>query len=229
MLFSQFLSGLLFLYAYVGNQTTFPEPLSAAEERACLHRLQQGDQNARETLITHNLRLVAHIAKKYAKAGRDSDDIISIGTIGLIKAVSTFDPNKGVALSSYASRCVENEILMSIRAEKKQVAEVSFGEPIGMDGDGNDITLLDILGSDPDTVVEEVGRRMDAARVRGAMNRALTARERAVVQMRYGLTGGRCMPQREIAAFLGISRSYISRIEKKALQKLTAALSEREK
>ena len=221
----QFLSDLLFFYAYVGSQATFPEPLPEKEERACLERMKGGDQEARDTLITHNLRLVAHIAKKYIRAGRDNDDMISIGTIGLIKAVATFDPSKGVALSSYASRCVENEILMSIRTEKKQVAEVSFTEPIGMDGDGNDITLMDILGSEPDTVADEVGRRLDADKVRTEMERILTQRERAVINMRYGLSGGYCMPQREVAAMLGISRSYISRIEKKALTKLTAALA----
>lgn len=221
----QLLSDLLIFYAYVGSQTTFPEPLCEKEEKACIARLKAGDEEARELLITHNLRLVAHIAKKYIRAGRDSDDMISIGTIGLIKAVSTFDPDKGVALSSYASRCVENEILMSLRAEKKQVAEVSFAEPIGMDGDGNDITLVDILGSEPDTVADEVHRRLDADKVHAVMEKVLSRRERAVVSMRFGLIGGYCMPQREVAQFLGISRSYISRIEKKALLKLTAALS----
>lgn len=222
-------SDLLFLYAYVGNSITFPEPLCAADERACILRMQAGDDAARDTLIEHNLRLVAYIARKYVRAGRDSDDVVSIGVIGLIKAVSTYDPAKGVALSSYASRCVENEILMSLRVEKKQVGEVSFSEPIGTDSDGNDVSLGDILGTDADAVIEEVQSRMDAERVNRVMLRALTRRERTVVSMRFGLGGGYRMTQREIAGMLGISRSYISRIEKKAIQKLTQALREEER
>jgi len=220
----QWLGDLFFFAAYVSATGSFPEPLTAEEERACIERMLRGDADAREELIEHNLRLVAHIARKYAKTGRDCDDLISIGAIGLIKAVTTYDPKKGVALSSYASRCVENEILMSIRVERKQVSEVSFSESIGMDGDGNDISLSDILGTDPDTVVDEVGRRMEVERIRSAMAACLTKRERIVVELRFGLRGGYRMTQREIASFLGISRSYISRIEKKALQKLSCAL-----
>lgn len=222
----QLFSDLLFFAAYVGTTNTFPEPLNAQEEHACIERMIKGDADARDILIEHNLRLVAHIAKKYIRAGRDCDDIISIGTIGLIKAVSTYDPAKGVALSSYASRCVENEILMSLRVEKKQVSEVSFGEPIGMDGDGNDIALSDILGTDPDTVIDEVQRRMDADRIRRILRQCLTKRERTVIELRYGLGGEFRMTQREVAKVLGISRSYISRIEKKAMSKLTAALAQ---
>ncbi|MEG1524022.1 MAG: RNA polymerase sporulation sigma factor SigK [Clostridia bacterium] len=224
----QFFSDLLFLAAYVGTANAFPEPLAAEEERDCIARMLRGDISARETLIEHNLRLVAHIAKKYIRAGRDSDDVISIGTIGLIKAVSTYDPAKGVALSSYASRCVENEILMSIRVERKQVPEVPLYEPIGMDGDGNDIALCDILGTDPDTVIDEVQRRLDVQLIHRIMNHSLTSRERTVIEMRFGLFGGFRMTQREVARTLGISRSYISRIEKKALMKLTTALAQAE-
>ena len=221
----QLFSDLLLFAAYVGSSSTFPEPLSPAEEKECLLRMGEGDARSKEKLIEHNLRLVAHIAKKYIRAGRDSDDVISIGTIGLIKAVSTFDPAKGVALSSYASRCVEIEILMSIRVEKKQVPEVSLGEPIGVDGDGNDIALSDILGTEPDTVTLEVERRLDAEMLRSVMARVLTRREQTVIGLRFGLAGGYRMAQREVADLLGISRSYISRIEKKALQKLTDALA----
>lgn len=221
----QWFGDLFFFAAYVNATGSFPEPLNAQEERACLMRMQAGDPRARDELIEHNLRLVAHIARKYARAGRDSDDLISIGSIGLIKAVSTYDPTKGVALSSYASRCVENEILMSIRAERKQAAEVSLSEAIGADGEGNDVMLGDILGTDADAVIDEVGRLFEAERIRGAMARHLGARERVVIELRFGLNGGVRLTQREVAAFLGISRSYISRIEKKALQKLSAALA----
>lgn len=220
----QMISDLLFFAAYVGSANAFPEPLSAAEERECISRMQSGDSAARDQLIEHNLRLVAYIARKYARNGRDSEDVVSIGIIGLIKAVSTYDPGKGVALSSYASRCVENEILMSLRAEKKLVGEVSLNESIGMDSDGNDVSLCDILGTDADAVIDEVQSRMDAERVNRAMRLCLTARERTVVSLRFGIGGKYRMTQREIASMLGISRSYISRIEKRAMQKLTEAL-----
>ena len=220
----EFLHDLLLFAAYVGTAHTFPGQLSLDEEAEYLERLAQGDPVAREKLITHNLRLVAHIAKKYAKAGRDADDIISIGTIGLIKAVSTYDLKKGVPLSSYASRCIENEILMSIRQERKQVLEVSIHEAIGVDTDGNDVSFSDILGSDPDMIVDEVQSRMESELVRNILDNVLTERERKVIVLRYGLIGGYCMAQREVARILGISRSYVSRIEKKALATLNQAL-----
>lgn len=222
----QFLAELLFCAGYISHSNTFPAPLSAAEERAAIEQMRAGDEDARAKLIEHNLRLVAHIARKYVRSGRDSDDIVSIGSIGLIKAVSTFDPAKGASLSSYAGRCVENEILMSIRAEKKQAAEVSLTEPLGKDGEGNDVTLSDVLGSGEDDVPDTVLQRLESLRVSDAMKRALTARERAVISLRFGLHGRSRLTQQEIAAHLGISRSYISRIEKKAMQKLTAALKE---
>lgn len=220
----EILCDLFFFAAYVRSGSSFPGPLSQEEEQRCLQALAAGSEEARETLIAHNLRLVAHIAKKYARAGRDIDDLISIGTIGLIKAVSTFDVNKGSALSAYASRCVENEILMSLRAERKQVSEVSLSDAVGIDNDGNDVTLLDILGSDPDTVVDEVQARLDTERIRQTMQRVLTEREYVVVRLRFGLFGSYRMAQREVAELLGISRSYVSRIEKKALNKLNVAL-----
>ncbi len=219
------LTDFLFFAAYVGGGAAFPEPLNAAEEQECILRMQRGDEAARASLIEHNLRLVAHIARKYVRAGRDSDDVISIGTIGLIKAVSTFDPGKGTALSSYASRCVENEILMSLRAEKKLAPEISLNEPIGVDGDGGEIMLTDVLGTEEDTVTDEVARRMDAENVHRAMARALNKRESTVLRLRFGLCGGYRMTQREVARCMGISRSYISRIEKKALKKLTDYLA----
>lgn len=224
----EILCDLFFFAAYVRSDSSFPEPLTPAEERACIQRMQAGDEGARDELIEHNLRLVAYIARKYVRAGRDSDDVVSIGIIGLIKAVSTYDPAKGVALSSYASRCVENEILMSLRVEKKQVGEVSLNEPIGTDSDGNDVALCDILGTDADEVVDRVQSRLDAERVERAMQRALTPRERTVVSLRFGLGGRYRMTQREVAALLGISRSYVSRLEKKAMERLKAEL-ERER
>lgn len=215
---------LFFFAAYLSSPRSFPEPLLPSEERRLLEQMAAGDDEARQKLIEHNLRLVAFIARKYAKVGRDSDDIISIGTIGLIKAVSTYDVKKGVALSSYASRCVENEILMSIRAEKRQVSEVSLYDSIGTDSDGNDIALSDILGTDADTVLDAVQSSLDREQIREAMRKTLTERERRVLTLRFGLGGGYAMTQREIARLLGISRSYISRIEKKALLKMTNAL-----
>ena len=222
----QLLSRLLFCAGYVSHTNTFPAPLSLEEERMYVERMLSGDEEARAKLIEHNLRLVAHIARKYVRAGRDCDDIVSVGSVGLIKAVTTFDPGKGASLSSYAGRCVENEILMSIRAEKKQVAGVSLTDPIGTDSDGNDVTLSDILGTDAEMVTDVVFSRIDASRLNDAMQRVLSPRERAVVRMRYGLRGGNCFTQQQIAAYLGISRSYVSRIEKKAIAKLTEALME---
>ena len=207
---------------------SFPKPLSAREEIETFAALRAGDRSAREKIIRHNLRLVAHVCKKYYAATSNQDDLISIGTVGLIKAVSTFDPEKNSTLATYAARCIENEILMSLRAEKKQNGEVSLSDPIGVDGDGNEISLADILGSDPDQVQRDVESRIASEQVRCAVDAALSGRERTVIKLRYGLIGGRCMPQREVAALLGISRSYVSRLEKKAIGKLNAHLGQGE-
>ncbi|HWQ57826.1 MAG TPA: RNA polymerase sporulation sigma factor SigK [Clostridia bacterium] len=219
-LFLALLSKLFLFTGYVAQGSSFPEPLSAKEEVECLERMAKGDMAARSRLIEHNLRLVAHIAKKYASPRRDNDDLISIGTVGLIKAVSTFDKDKSSTLATYASRCIENEILMSLRAEKKRGCEISLSEPIGSDGDGNDISLSEVLGSDPDQVIHEAEKSIIAAQLERAIEAVLSAREKTVVRYRYGLVGGRCLAQREVAKLLGISRSYVSRLEKKALQKL---------
>ena len=220
----ELLQELFLLAGYVGGSGSFPPPLPAAEEARLVRQMRSGSEEAREKLITHNLRLVAHIAKKYVRCGRDADDVISIGTIGLIKAVSTFDAQKSTALSSYASRCIENEILMSIRLERKQVAEVSISEPIGLDSDGNNISIAEVLGTEPDIIFDAVRQRLDTERIFRTMQRALTERESTVVRLRYGLFGMQLLSQREIANLLGISRSYVSRIEKKALEKLNTAL-----
>jgi len=214
-----FFKDVFFFAAYV-NVRSFPEPLSEEEERECLKALMQGDEEARSKLIEHNLRLVAHISKKYTVSGRDHDDIISIGTVGLIKAVSTYDVNKGTTLATYAARCIENEILMSIRSEKKQAGEVSLHDSIGMDRDGNEIMLTDVLKSDETLVQDEVEMHLASEHIRSLMSEVLTDRERLVIELRFGIRNGYCMVQREIAKMLGISRSYISRIEKKALKKL---------
>ena len=220
----ELLQELFLLAGYVGGSGSFPPPLPAAEEARLVRQMQSGSEEAREKLITHNLRLVAHIAKKYVRCGRDADDVISIGTIGLIKAVSTFDAQKSTALSSYASRCIENEILMSIRLERKQVAEVSISEPIGLDSDGNNISIAEVLGTEPDIIFDAERQRLDTERIFRTMQWALTERESTVVRLRYGLFGMQRLSQREIANLLGISRSYVSRIEKKALEKLNTAL-----
>lgn len=216
---------LLEAIAFIGalKSNSFPQPLSAQEERKWLDRLLLGDEQARETLILHNLRLVAHIAKKYQKQERDREDLISIGTIGLIKAVSTFSEAKGT-LSAYAARCIENEILMSLRRERKLVETVSIEEPVGADKEGNELKLSDLVCTEADSIFEQVQGRLDAARVTETMRRVLTKRERAVLTMRFGLNDGRPLCQREVAGVMNISRSYVSRIEKKAMEKMRAAL-----
>lgn len=206
-----------------GGSGSFPRPLKAEEERMYLERMAQGDLEARNILIEHNLRLVAHVAGKYRNTGLENDDLISIGTIGLIKAVSTFSPESGTALATYAARCIENEILMVLRAGKKRRREVSMQEPVGADKEGNELTLLDILGTEGGEVEEEVERRSSAVRVRRLIRTALLPRERLVLELRYGLGGDAPAAQREVAQALGISRSYVSRIEKRAIEKLALA------
>ena len=219
----------LFFAGYL-KSTSFPKPLSAAEEQQTLTEHLAGSEEARERLILHNLRLCAHIAGKYASRGkmgrrRELDDLISIGTIGLIKAVDTFSPDKG-SLSGYASRCIENEIRMSLRTEKKLVGEVSMEEPLGRDREGNERTVLDLVGTDGSEIFEEVRRNLEGARLRTMMDRALKRREKLVLTLRFGLQGEEPMTQQQVADRIGISRSYISRIEKKAVFKLRLALQE---
>lgn len=218
-----FLKGLVFIAAYISNNV-FPQPLSEEDEAYYLHRLEQGDEEARNILIEHNLRLVVHIIKKFDVIGEDPDDLISIGTIGLIKAISTFNQNKGTKLATYASKCIENEILMFLRASKKTKGEVSLYVPIGIDKEGNEITLMDVLGTDPETVSEKVESFFEEQRLLEKV-RKLSKRERKVLELRYGLFSGLRRTQREIARMLGISRSYVSRIEKRAIKKLLNELS----
>lgn len=217
------LEGLWPLFAHLSGRSSFPKPLGAQEEKELVDRMLQGDSEAARLLTEHNLRLVAHIAKKYAAPGADSDDLVSVGSIGLMKAVSTFRPESG-KLSAYAARCVENEMLMYLRREKKTKMDVSLSEPIGSDKEGNEILLTDLLGTEPDMVPRQVEDDIEAARALRQMENVLTKRERTVVRLRTGLADGVPRAQHEVAAALGISRSYVSRIEKKALEKLRRAL-----
>ncbi|SES63726.1 RNA polymerase sporulation sigma factor SigK [Anaerobranca gottschalkii] len=211
------LKELALLVSYVKNNS-FPQPLSEEEEREYLERTIKGDKNARRKLIEHNLRLVAHIIKKYDNANIDNDDLISIGTVGLIKAIDTFDLDKGIKLATYAARCIENEVLMQIRANKKSRDDMSLEEPLGIDQEGNELTLMDILGIEID-FAEKINTNMNVEKMQSFLNK-LTPKERYVIDRRYGLLDGNYYTQREIAKQMKISRSYVSRIEKKAIRKL---------
>ena len=209
---------------------TFQQPLSTAEEAHYIQALQKGNNDeaakAREILIERNLRLVAHIAKKYQNVDEDMEDLISIGTIGLIKAISSFDAGKG-KLSTYASRCIDNELLMLLRSKKKSSREVSLFEPIGTDKEGNEINLLDIIEHEQEDVTEQMALCDNIKKMAGLLDKVLTDREREIIFLRYGLVTGKEVTQREIGDMLHISRSYVSRIEKKALQKLREEFGQR--
>ena len=198
---------------------SFPKPLTSAEEKEMLKRYFNGDMQARSILIERNLRLVAHIIKKYYTQNSDQDDLISIGTIGLIKGINTYRPDKGVRLATYASRCIENEILMHFRSSRKNASDISLSDSIDTDKDGNSISLLDIISSDED-MLEELSNQETCSRLARYVTESLTPQEADIITMRYGLGGKNPMTQRETASKCGISRSYVSRIEKRALQKL---------
>ena len=217
------LHALFFPLRLEGSDRSFPRALKPEEERRCLEKAAAGDRAAKDKLIVHNLRLVAHIVKKYYSQSCDQDDLISIGTIGLIKGVSTFDPNKGVRLATYASRCIENEILMYFRSLKKTSGEVSLSDTLEADGDEGSLSLMDVIRVE-DTMLDDLSLREAGSSVRAWMEKCLDEREKKVITLRYGLNGKEPLTQREIARECGISRSYISRIEKKALEKLRAAL-----
>lgn len=207
--------------------SSFPLPLSENEEKKYVELMEAGDPCARDILIERNLRLVAHIARKYTGTSSSGEDLISIGTIGLIKAVNTYTSKKAARLATYAARCIENEILMSIRTSKKNNQEVSISLPIGTDKDGNEISLNDILGTDPDEIIDSLNLKFQVQALYQIMDRVLTPREKEIIYLRYGLLGREPKTQREIAAAMNISRSYVSRIEKKALEKLRDGLSRR--
>ena len=219
------LARCLFVLAHVTGNNSFPQPLSPEEEAYHLEQYARGSEESRQKLIEHNLRLVAHIVKKYSNTGKEIDDLISIGTIGLIKAISTYNAEKKTRLATYAARCIENEILMTIRASKKTKGEVSLQDPIGIDKEGNEITLIDILGTDADMITDHVELKLQKKKLRKKMQTILKKREQLVLEMRYGLANNRIRTQREIAQLLGISRSYVSRIEKKAIMKLAKEMN----
>ena len=204
---------------------SFPKPLTAEEEREYLARMEQGDRAARDALIERNLRLVAHVVKKYYCAQSNQEDLLSIGTIGLIKGISTFQPSKGARLATYAARGIENEILMYFRSQKKLQGEVSLADSIDTDKEGNALQLMDVVGVD-DTMLDDIHDRDSAMRLRRLVAETLTAREAEIIRLRYGLGGTVPLTQKEVASSFGISRSYVSRIEKKALEKLRAELED---
>ena len=199
---------------------SFPKPLTPEEEKHYISLCESGDETAKDILIERNLRLVAHVAKKYNNSVIPADDLISIGTIGLIKAVNTYSRHKASRLATYAARCIDNEILMSLRASKRIRTEISLSDPIGTDKEGNEINLNDIIGTDPDEILEDISLKIQTAKLLQALDSVLTDREKTVIVKRYGIMGEDPLPQREVAKELNISRSYVSRIEKKALSKL---------
>ena len=222
--FFHFLQTAVFAVGYISGTSLFPEPLSSEEERIYLEKLSTGDEDARNILIERNLRLVAHVCKKYSNSNVDQDDLISIGTIGLIKGINSFKPEKGARLSTYVSRCIDNEILMMLRNDKKKMQELSLYEPIGTDKEGNDITFIDVVG---DETRDDVGEMLTAEQLKciyDNMDNILTEREKTIIIGRFGLFGSKEMTQNELAAKLNISRSYVSRIERHALNKLYALL-----
>ena len=215
----------LLLMLRIAPGDSFPKPLSRAEEQEYLARWARGDVEARNLLVEHNLRLVAHIMKKYYTQTDDVDDLISIGTIGLIKGVNTYKPDKGVRLATYASRCIENEILMHFRSRKKSAGDVSLSDALDVDGDGSGLSIMDVVAQEDD-MAERIGNAELCQELLRSIETSLTKREAKIIRLRYGLDGAAPMTQKETAQLCGISRSYVSRIEKKALEKLRLSLGE---
>ena len=218
--FLSFLKATVFTIGYISSGSIFPEPLSADEEKQALLKMASGDDEARNLLIERNLRLVAHVVKKYSNTNVEQDDLLSIGTIGLIKGINSFDVQKGAKLSTYVSRCIDNEILMYLRSSKKLNCEVYLNDAIGKDKDDNVVTLEEVLESDTKSVEEIVDLKMKIKRLYKKMKEVLKDRERLIIELRFGLNGQKPKTQHEIASSMGISRSYVSRIETKALNKL---------
>lgn len=223
-IFGTMMKSIVFLISFISGNNSFPKPLNAKEERRLIEQMTQGDRDAKNELIEHNLRLVVHIAKKYSAGIRDNEDLISLGTIGLIKGINSFDPSKGTRLATYAARCIENEILMLMRANKKTQGDVSLNDPIGTDKEGNQILLMDIIGADEEDVIREIDKREQVKKLYSNIASVLDEREREIINLRYGLADGNPWTQSEVAEVLDISRSYVSRIEKKALEKLRAGI-----
>lgn len=215
-------SRFLHLMLGIGTPRGFPPPLSADEERKCFRLAAAGDADAREKLIVHNLRLVSHIVRKYYSSSRMQEDLVSVGSLGLIKAVDSFDIENGARFATYAAKCIQNEILMFFRQQRKLQAEVSINDAIDVDRDGNPLTYIDVISCE-ENLADDLDLRLDGAKVRSYVDTVLGERERQIVKLRYGLDGKDTLTQREVAALLGISRSYVSRIEKSALEKLRSA------
>ena len=214
------------MFGYITGTNLFPEPLTPEEEKIAIDRLASGDEEARNLLIERNLRLVVHVCKKYANTNIDQDDLLSIGTIGLIKGVNSFKPEKGLKLSTYVSKCVDNEILMMLRSTKKLNAEVHLNEPIGKDKDDNVITLEEVLENDDKCLDDVVDTKMKIRKMYNKIKEVLKDREKTIIELRFGLKGGKPKTQKEIAKMMGISRSYVSRIETKAIEKLADGFRE---
>lgn len=215
----QIFSNLFYFALHVTNAGSFPPPLSAKKEAELLEKSRNGDTDARNKLIEHNLRLVAHIVKKYYSSFADQDDLISIGTIGLIKSVETFKADKGIRLATYSARCIENEILMFLRSQKKSSQDVFISDQIDTDKEGNSLTFMDVI-ADKSDIVEEIDTKIKLCKLKNILTKVLDKRELQIIEMRYGINGKKELTQNEIAKKLGISRSYVSRIEKSALEKL---------
>lgn len=224
--FFTFLKSAVIVFGYIQGNSLFPEPLSPEEEKIYIEKMKNGDEEARNILIERNLRLVAHISKKYSTTNIDQDDLISIGSIGLIKAINSFDNSKNIRLATYAARCIDNEILMFIRTSKKTKAEVFLNESIGKDKDDNEITLLDVIEQEETSIDEEIDLKFKIRELYNKMKQVLKDREINILNLRFGLDGQKPKTQHEIATMLGISRSYVSRIETKAINKLSEVIKE---
>ena len=220
------LSQIIFGVGYIQSGSLFPEPLSQEEEKVYLDKMKEGNQEARNILIERNLRLVAHIAKKYSSTNIDQDDLISIGSIGLIKGINSFDSEKNIKLATYTARCIENEILMFLRTNKKRVGDVYLNEPIGKDKDDNEITLQEVIENNERNVEDEVDLKLKIKKLYEKMKEILKNREKIIIELRFGLNGDKPKTQKEIAKMMNISRSYVSRIESKALLKLSREIQE---
>lgn len=220
--------GFLFFALHIDNGSSFPPALTSKEEKEYLEKFKKGDINAKNTIIEHNLRLVAHITKKYCSDKNEQDDLISTGTIGLIKAVNTFDESKGIKLATYASKCIENEILMHFRNQKKTAQDISINEPIDSDSEGNPLTLMDIICVE-DTIADEINNKIQAGLLYEFIERIEDEREKTIIILRYGLYGCNPLTQKQIAHKMKISRSYVSRIEKKVIEKLRKMFNEKQK
>ena len=224
--FIDFLKSAIFLVGYISNNQLFPEPLSPEEEKKCLELMAQGDEEAKNILIEKNLRLVAHIWKKYTTTNVEQDDLISIGTIGLIKGINSFEPTKGVRLATYVARCIDNEILMHLRSIKKLGAEVYLDDPIGKDKDDNTVTLQEVLENNEKNIEDEIDTKFKIKAMYKKMKEVLKLREKTILELRFGLDGKKPKTQNQIAEMMGISRSYVSRIETKAIHKLSQEIKD---